>query len=70
MYNKVNMYNNIFEYITKITPACCNNNKACIRVHNITTYARLLLITHHQVHKCNDQVKPHNLTQPSKPNRG
>ena len=44
-------------------------NKECIRVSKLSTYRRPLFITNHQVHKWNDQVKPHNHTQKSKPNK-
>ena len=69
-YRQDNMFNRIFEDMINTTPISCYKNKAYIRVHKITTHTRPLLITHHQVHMCNEQVKSHNLTQPSKPNKG
>ena len=63
------MYNSIFQHINKTSPTSCYNNKAYIRVHNITTYARPLLINPYQAYKFNEQVKPHNPTQPSKPTK-
>ena len=68
--DQVNTYISISEPITKATPTSCYNNKACTGVHNITTYARPLLINHYQAYKCNNQVNPHNPTQPSGQNNG
>ena len=67
-YNQVNLYHILFDHITKLTQTSRYDNKACIRVHNITTYQRHLLITHDQDYKYNYQIKTYNLTQPSKPN--